>query len=334
MGLTNQIDGKRLIFIQSRSDRPTVTGIKDWTNDSSGKRMQKTKVGRATTKIRALYSSKVGGLANYISYNPWIENGEQVKDEVTKELLTLQDKYERQFNLPKGYLTNRMLKKGEKPTPENLTYFQTKGWKLHDGSTVFDLSTLDGLMGYYVALESKYVANSEKELRGHKWPKSEFYIAHANESDEIRYKKNHRKGKLIASLYSEDMTDSLKRKFTNILNLSTTHASLTTEQVENLLFDTINSSNHSPGSNLDKLDELFKLLNTPDGREKIEAKHLLKEAVDSRVIHEKQDTYTWVRPSGSIELGVTYSEAIDFLLNPKKQALIEDLEEEIKLKSA
>jgi len=60
------------VFIYS-IPRPTATNISDWTNDSSGKKLQKVKIGRCKDTIMALYSAKVGGLANYISYTPYID---------------------------------------------------------------------------------------------------------------------------------------------------------------------------------------------------------------------------------------------------------------------
>lgn len=82
----------RKVFIQS-IPRDTATKISDWTNDSSGQRMKKTKVGRCTDKIVALYSARVGGLLNGLSYKPWMENGVQKTDESGKKL-TLQDREE------------------------------------------------------------------------------------------------------------------------------------------------------------------------------------------------------------------------------------------------
>jgi len=59
----------------------------------------------------------------------------------------------------------------------------------------------------------------------------------------------------------------------------------------------------------------------------------LKEAIDNRVIFEKQGAYNWVRPAGAIVLGETQGEAVDFLMNPKKSALVEELAQAIKLKN-
>lgn len=57
----------RIVFVHS-IPRDTALKIDEWTNTTSGKRLQKTKIGNATDGLRALYSKSKGGLANYISY--------------------------------------------------------------------------------------------------------------------------------------------------------------------------------------------------------------------------------------------------------------------------
>lgn len=49
-----------------------------------------------------------------------------------------------------------------------MTYFQKKNWALQDGTTVLNLDNFDDAMLYYVCLDSKMVANSEKEWRNKK----------------------------------------------------------------------------------------------------------------------------------------------------------------------
>lgn len=322
----------RIVFVRS-VPRESALGIHEWANDSSGVRMKKTKIGRATDTLRALYSVSKGGLANYISYNPWIENGEQVKDE-NGNPLTLQDKLEQKWNKPKGYFTNQALMKGDNIPDDQRTYFQRKSWKMQDGSTVFDLDSMDGEMGYYVCMASSRVANSEKEWREHKWPKAQWYIAHENESDQIKYKRNEIKSKAFAALHDAEFTEVYKKKAVGILDISSTRANLTTEQVHNLLYDYVDASGFTPPSNIDKFMEVYKLLSTAHGRDEFEARFLLKQALDARIIYEKQGTYTWVRPSGQIVVGERYSEAIDFLLNPKKSAEVEELAEMITAKNS
>jgi hypothetical protein len=322
----------RIVFVRS-VPRESALGIHEWANDSSGIRMKKVKIGRATDTLRALYSISKGGLANYISYTPWIEDGVQVKDE-NGALLTLQDKMEQKWNKPKGYFTNRALMKGDNIPDEQRTYFQRKSWKMQDGSTVFDLDSMDGEMGYYVCLASSRVANSEKEWREHKWPKAQWYIAHENESDQIKYKRNEIKSKAFAALHDVEFTEVYKKKTVGILDISSTRANLTTEQVHNLLYDYVDASGFTPPSNIDKFMEVYRLLSTAHGRDEFEARFILKQALDTRIIYEKQGTYTWVRPSGQIVIGERYSEAVDFLLNPKKSAEVEELAEMISAKNS
>ena len=318
---------KKLVFVQS-IPRDTATGIHNWVNETSGVKMNKTKIGRCTDKLRALYNPKVGGLANYISYTPWIENGVPVVEN-GKEL-TLQTKMERKWNKPEGYFTNQIDKNITKE--EDRTYFQRTAWALVDGSTVFDLSTMDGEMGYYVLLASSKVANSEKEWRQHLWPKAEWYIAHENESDSIKYQKNSVKTKAFAALENPELTNTYKEKFAAILELVDSRSAITTEQLNNILFEYIDKTNFTPGSNIDKFNELYTLFNTATGREEIEARYLLKQAMDRRIVYEKQGTYTWVRPQGQIVLGDRFRDAISFILNPKKDSEVQELREMISAK--
>lgn len=111
------------VFIYS-IPRSTATGISDWTNDASGKRLQKIKIGRCTDSIQALYSPKVGGLANYISYTPYLnpETGTPFLDE-RGEAMMLQAYLEQKWNKPKGYFNNTPPGKYT-AKDEDLTYFQ------------------------------------------------------------------------------------------------------------------------------------------------------------------------------------------------------------------
>lgn len=319
------------VFIYSK-EVETATGIDQWTNDTSGRRLKKTKIGRTRDTIQALFSSRYAGLANGLSYKPWIVDGQQQKDSQTGKGLTLQDKMEQKWGLDKGYLTNRPWRRGDSPNEEDMTYFQRQGWKLNDGSTILDLNNFDDEMFYYVCLDSKFVANSETELKQGKWPYATHYIALENEAEELKFQKNKLKSQAFARLHHKDMIDSMKKKFIYILGLANTKAEVNVEQAHNTLFDYIDKSSFKPGSNIDKFNELFKLLKTAPGREEIEARLSLKKAMDSRVIYERQGAYKWARANGVITLGETYAEAVEFMLNPKKEALVEELTNEIKTK--
>lgn len=312
--------------------RKSVLGLSDWTSDVSGKSLQKTKFGMSTDRIPALYSPRLGGLNTGLD-QPWVEKGEVVKDK-NGHALTLQEKYEEQFNKPKGHLTNVAPKQdGSFLDEKDATYFQDLVVNLNDGCTVLDLSIFDDLMKYHVCLASKYVANSEKEWRSHKWPYAKFYIAIENEAEEIKYKKNQIKSQAFARLYDSNMTQEVKKKISSILELMSSRSTISQETIDNLIYEYIDKSEFTPNNNIDKFTDLFMLLNTAKGKIDLEARYLLKQAIDSRSVYEKQGTYTWIRPSGSIVIGERYSEAVEFLTNPKKESLIDELKAEIKAKS-
>lgn len=322
----------KLVFIYSL-ERETATKISDWTNDSSGKKLKKVKIGRCVDQLMALYSPKVGGLANYISYTPYIdpETGTPAKDEKGNTIM-LQAYLEKKWNKPEGYFTNRAWMNGDSLKEEDFTYFQRKSWRLNDGCTILNLNHMDDEIGYYVFLASSLVANSEAEWRAHKWPRAQYYIALENESEQIKHKKSTTKVKAFAALASSDLTEPIKRKFVSLLELANSKTSLTLEQIDNLLYEYIDKSTFLPGSNIDKFNDLVRLFETATGREEFEARWIIKQALDNRIIYEKQGTYTWPRVEGKLVLGERYAEAIDFILNPKKQQEVEDLLAEIKNK--
>ncbi len=320
------------VFVQS-IPRSTATGVSELVNPNSGKKSNKTKMGNCSDSFQALYSPKVGGLATGLT-DAWVEDGVQVIDEVTKRPLLIQHKMERKHNLPDGFLNNKPWMKGDSDDEKNWTYYQRKYVTLNDGSTVFNTDEMEGELSYYILLASKYVANSEKEWRDHKWPDARWYIALENEEDELKATKSRQKSKCIAFLVDDEFSLTYQQKFVHVLGLATVSASLTTDAIYNLLKDYIDASNYLPGSNIEKFQELQELLKTPLGREEFEARHLLKRSIDGRVVREKQGAYIWDRPDGPLRLGENYREAVEYLLDPKKEAMVEDLLAELKLKGA
>lgn len=318
------------IFIMS-IPRETATKLSDFTSDVSGKKLKKTKVGRTRDSYQALYSPKVGGLLNGLSYKPWMEEGKQIEDAQGRKL-TLQDKMEQKWRLPKDYLHNRPFQKGNSLKEADMSYYQRKSWKVNDGSTILDTDNMDDELFYFVTLDSKFFANSLKDVQNHSMPYATHYIAHEQEAQELKFKKNNYKGRAIAMLQSPDLTASYKQKFVHILELSRASITNDEETLYNVLFDYIDSSSFQPGSNIDKFVELYNKLGDAKGREEIEAKHLLKRVIDNHVIYERQGTYTWVRPSGTLVVGESYTDAIEFLLNPKKKPLVDELKAELKIK--
>lgn len=320
-----------LVYITS-IPRQTATNVSGLINPSSGQKSNKTKMGSCTDRISALFSPKSGGLANGLSYKPWIEDGVQKIDEVTKKPLTLQDKLEQKWGLENGFLSNKAWRNGDSLDEEKMTYYQKKYWTLNDGSTILDTSKLDDELGYYMMLDSKFVANSEREWRDHKWPDAKFYIALANEADELKASKAKVKAAAKGQIVNPEFSLTMQQKFVHILGLAQPNASLTPDAIFNLLDSYIENTAFTPGSNIEKFNELVENLKTPLGREKIEARHLLTRALASRIIFEKQGAYNWPRPEGQITIGENYNEAVEYILDPKKEAMVEDLEAELKLK--
>lgn len=259
------------------------------------------------------------------------ETGQQKTDKDGRKL-TLQDKKEQQWNLDPGFLTARPWRKGDSLDEGNMTYYQKTYWKLQDGCTVLDLSNFDDDMFYHVCLDSKFVANSLAEYKQGKWRKATHYIAHHDEEEQDKFQKNQLKSKAYAGLHSKEMTLDTKKLFCYVLDLANTRTDLSEDISHNLLFKYIEDSTFSPGSNLEKFNNLFSMLKSTDGKEQLQALLLLKQAVDHRVIYEKQDSYKWNRASGVLVIGETKDEALEFLTNPKKAALVEELVQELKAK--
>lgn len=198
---------------------------------------------------------------------------------------------------------------------------------------MLDTSKMEDEMGYYVMLASSRVANSERDWRQHKFPKAEWFIALENESEDIKYERAEKRSKAYAALHSQDMTDLTKRKIVSLLNLASSTASLSYQQVHNLLVNYIDNSTSQANSNIDKFMFYVNMVATSVGRERFETMYILRQALDLRIIIEKQDTYTWVRPNATpLPIADRYSEAVDFLLDPRKSQELEEIQQQISAK--
>lgn len=323
----------KLVFIYT-IPRPSAVMMHEHRNDSSGRAIGRTKFGNAKDTIRCLYDPKIGGLNNYISYTPWVDHstGEIKKDPVTGRELTLQDMMEEKWGKPKGYFTNLPYIKGDSLEEKDLTFYQKFGYKMSDGATVLNLSKMEDELAYYMCLASHLVANSETEWKQHRWPKAQYFIALENEAEEMKYTRNQIKSQAYAKLHNIDFTPTYKRKFVSILGLVRTDTPLTDEATQNLLFDYIDKSGFTANSNIDKFNRLFNKLSTPTGREEVEAQYLLNQALDKRIVFEKQGTYTFITPEGQVVLGDRLNDAIEFILNPKKDKEVTDLRNAIENK--
>jgi len=117
-----------------------------------------------------------------------------------------------------------------------------------------------------------------------------------------------------------------------LLDIASPETKMSTEQIHNLLFEYIDASS-SINNNIEKFLNFVSMLKTADGKVKLEVMYMLKQAVSLRIVYSKQDTWTWIRESGAtLVIGEKYSEAIDFLLNPKKREEFDELKNQIKNK--
>jgi hypothetical protein len=85
------------VFIHSVPNADSAYKVDQLRDPQTNKPLHRSKYNDdCKTVIQALYSGKVGGLKNGLSYKPWLdENGIQKVDEAGKKL-TLQDKKEQQ----------------------------------------------------------------------------------------------------------------------------------------------------------------------------------------------------------------------------------------------
>lgn len=124
MEIITNTSNKDLVFVKS-IPRRTATLIGEWRNPTSDKKMEKTKIGNCKDAITALYSPRVGGLLNGISYKPWMENAKEKVDDQGKTL-TLQQKMERKWGTPVDFLNNRPWGRSSKVGEDKPTYYQTQ----------------------------------------------------------------------------------------------------------------------------------------------------------------------------------------------------------------
>lgn len=301
----------KIVYIKS-IPRDTASKISEFRNSETGKKLNKNKIGDCADKIQALFSIRMGAL----------KTGLTKEDEAWAE---------EKWNKPKGYFNNMPWRRGDSLDHKDMPYFQRKSWTLKDGTTTLDLDSMDDWCFYKVCMASKFVANSEKEWKTYKWPKATHYIALENESDEIKYKKNHLKSKAFGKLHSKELTLPWKRKFAVIFEKSNSRITLTEEQVENMLFDLIeNSKMKGLKSDIDKFLDACNQLKTADGKMKLENLYLLKTLLDYNIIEEKAGTYKHLKTDK--EIGFTEKEALEYLAHPKKQGQIDELKKELEIK--
>lgn len=317
--------------------RQTATKISEFRNDSSGKKMNRTKIGRSKDSLRAFYSHKTGALLTGLDKmvpNPYFGD-KTVPTEfayvIDKSQITLQEVLEIKHGVPKGYYTNRAWRQGDSLKDDKVTFFQKFRFTLNDGSTILDLNRPEHELAYYMLREHPFVAASNKLEDRALRPRADYYISEQNESVTEKYNKKQAYGNAFSKLNDKKFTPSYQRKVAKALGLAKGDLSaMMDESVYLLLDDYIEEGAKGKETNFAEFEKVYELTQTPEGRERLEAICLLDDLVNYRLVSDNKGTYKWL--SKGYDIGQRKEEAVDFLLNPAKQPERDELELQLKAK--
>lgn len=319
------------VFIKPVPGLESVFNIHEW-KAKSGKKLNKTKLSRySVDTMSALYSRSLGhrktGL-HYLVPNPYakftIEQlGEKYKHLIGREEVTLQEKLEYEHRKDPGFYSPRMTREGEAPT-----YFTDFKFKLRDGTNVLDLTIPEHEIAYYVLLDSKFVAKSLKEYHEYKKPHARYYIAQEDEDQEIQYRASKAKDMAIARLNSDDITEENLILIAKSLGWYS-NQSFTT--LYNKFSTNIKAADlKEPLNALSEFTKIVKLLDTPTGREELNARATLFDLTSARIVTENKGTFVW--HAKGLTIGYSKEEAIDFIMDPNKMDAVTSMKKELAAK--
>lgn len=317
--------------------KPTATKISEIINGKTQKRLNQTKISRGLKdKFQPGLSAKTRKLATGLDVevdNPY--KGERITDP-DFQFLSLQDKVllqsviEYKFNRKKGELTNDAPDPTNKKDLENPTFFQKFIYNLNDGLTVFDLNNFSDLLAYYCMQASKKFANSKNEYESGKFPEADYYLATVDEGEQEKFTKKQFKDTAKAELALGKVADSeTQKKFVKLLIPSIGKGRMTNEQAYNALSEAIdNNERYKDGEEfIKKYNKLVALLKDAPGKARFNALVVLQEGLNRFVISEKAGTYTWL--AKDVIIGASKEKALDFILDPNKADLVEELQNQI-----
>lgn len=337
------MSNKNLAIVKS-IPRESAIGLSEFRNLSSGNikgaKMNRTKLGRCNDRLRALGSKATGklktGLAVFVP-NPYFESESSLPSEFEyvrkmKEI-TKQELFEIKHGRPKGYYTDALWREGTSLSDDNLTFFQKFKVKLNDGSTFFDLDNPMDEVAFTLLKEHKLVALSNNPEDRRAKPKAQWYIADINESEKEKYAKRKLYNSAVKDLNNEKFVPSLQKKVAKALQLVKGDTSTITDEklylvLDNYLEEAISSVDKE--SNIHNFQRMYDLTKTPDGRTELEARAFLEDLVLYRLVTDTKGTYKWV--SKNMIIGQRKEEAVDWLLDPKKQPEHDELKLQLKSK--
>lgn len=322
----------RKVFIRPIPGRESVFKIHEWVGQN-GKKLNKTKLSRfSKDTFSPLYSRSLGmlktGLYNKIPnrYKDYSisQLGEKYKHLIGIDEITIQEKLEYEHQRDPGFYTSKMPKNGEPRT-----FMLDFKFKLGDGTTILDLTIPEHEIAYYMFLESKFVAKSLNEYLTHKSPYATYYIAMEDEDQELQFKANKARGTATSRLNSDVMTEE------NLV-LVTKALGWYAEQRFTALYNDVESRIKSADlkkvpNDVSEFMKVANLLDTPSGREELNARAILFNLTKARIVSESKGTFTWV--SKGMIIGYNKEEAVAFILDPNKQDAITSMTAELRAKS-
>jgi len=305
---------------------------------TEGKSLKKTKIlPHCMDVIQPLWSKDLGaidtGLREIVD-NPYFESTENIipvgfENALKGPKAKLQHVLEAKHGRPFDFYTDRAPRRDDKGPR---TFYQDFKVSLGDMTNIIDTNNPHDELAYYMLKNSKYVASSELEWKTGKKPYALYYIADEKEEQEKTAQKARVKAKATALVVSDEMTPEMLRKFVKYIKSTDKdckfpQGNLAGNQPFMILNDYVKDLNGAKN-----ILEAHALLDSVPGRERFEAVVLLQQLLESYIVSNRQETYTW--NSTKITLGNRKEDVIKFIMNPEKAQEVHDLKKELEAKFA
>lgn len=266
--------------------------------------------------------------------NPWAEKIDTIssvyKHLEGKEKISYQDYFEVRLGLEPGTLTSVPKPIFDKKVA--LPWIQ-KWYRDFKDVTVLDLDDPEDEMTHHLLLHTSpdKCANSFDEITPH----SRMYISLVHEDEEKQVRRNEKIEEGIANLVDLKRTYSSDEMYKVAVVLNLAKGSVNDTMVKNSLSTFITEKSKSQIDNIADFNEVYELF-TGDVKQKeeFEAKYLLKELINNRIVSDYRGKYTWAsKKNTNLELiGRSEAEALNFLLDIDNRGYREELVEELKAK--
>jgi hypothetical protein len=267
--------------------------------------------------------------------NPWFENAKDLPIEWqnlkidTKQEISRQEYFEIKLGLRPGTLHSNSKRLFDKK--DTLSWIQ-QWYRDFIDTTVLDLNEPIDELTYWLLLQSSNdkCANSYKDIT----PFSRIYISQVNEDEERVAKKNEIIEQAVYDLvtFKNEHSESEIIKLAVILKVVKGEVSI--KKIKQSLSDFISLKTPKQFENIKDFGKLYANLQDAKGKDIFEAKYLLQECINNRVISDYKGKYIWSSKKGTnLELiGKTYNEVLTTLLDIDWRHYREELELELKAK--